>query len=160
MHARTCKVLAVAMFCHALLIAPLTAAACGLWPAKHGGQMNYEGGEVAVELVSVGRKVTLYLEDHGVPIPADQVKGKLEVKRGKAGWTVPVKAAGDNRVTVQLPQALAKGDEIVADLAFANGSITQGRFVYGVEVQTRTQFGAPPSTSLPSFAPRLATTAQ
>lgn len=142
------------MLGHALLMAPSTAAACGTWPPKHGGQMNYEGGEVAVELVAKGRQVILYLEDHGMPIPAGQVKGTLAVQRGTSGWTVPVMAAGDNRVSVQLPRALAKGDEIVADLAFANGSITQGRFVYGVEVQERTRFGVASANALPSFAAR------
>jgi hypothetical protein len=153
-------VLAAAVLSNVLFTAPLTATACGVWPAKHGGQMNYEGGEVAVELVSNGRQVTLYLEDHGVPIAATQVKGTLAVQRGATGWTASVKAAGDNRVSIQLPRALAKGDEIVADLAFANGSITQGRFVYGVEVQTRAQFGAGRATARPSFAPRPATTSQ
>ncbi|KQP35406.1 hypothetical protein ASF44_18855 [Pseudorhodoferax sp. Leaf274] len=153
-------VLAVATLGHVLFTAPLAATACGVWPPKHGGQMNYEGGEVAVELVGHGRQVSLYLEDHGVPIPAGQVKGTLAVKRGATGWTAPVKAAGDNRVTVQLPRALAKGDEIVADLAFANGSITQGRFVYGEEVQMRTQFGAGRANALPGFAPRPATMSQ
>lgn len=155
MRKSTFKALTTAMLCHALLIASSTAAACGTWPPKHGGQMNYEGGEIAVELVTKGRQVTLYLEDHGLPIPAEKVKGTLAIQRGTSGWTMPVKAAGENRVTIQLPRAVAKGDEIVADLAFANGSITQARFVYGVEVQERTRFGVGSANALPtSFAAR------
>lgn len=127
----------------ALLALCWQAMACGSWPPKHGGQMNYDPGEVSFELVSTGRAATFYLEDHGQPIAATQVQGTVRVHRGTAGWTGALKAAGDNRVVVQLAQPLQQGDEVTADLQFANGTIAQGRFVVGVDVQLKTRFGAP-----------------
>lgn len=125
-----------------LALAPAGAAACGDWPAKHGGQMNYDAGEIAFELVDKGRAVTLFLEDHGKPVPSAQVAGTLRVQRGEVGWTGSLQRGSGNQVVAQMPRALQKGDEIVADVSFANGSIAQARFTYGVEVQMRTQFGA------------------
>jgi hypothetical protein len=133
------------------LLAPTLSSACGEWPAKHGGQMNYGGGEVAFELVSKGRQVTLYLEDHGVPIPAFNAQGILKVSQVSKGWSLAMRPAGDNRFTATLPAPLQKGDEVTADFSFKNGSIAQGRFVIGVEVQTRTRFGQARPADLPAF---------
>lgn len=124
-----------------LVLAPTLAAACGIWPPKHGGQMNYEGGEIAFELVGKGRALSFHLEDHGAPVPTAQVTGTLRVQSGTVGWSGALKPDGDNRMVVQVPRALQKGDQLIADVSFSNGSIAQARFVYGVDVQLRAQFG-------------------
>lgn len=126
------------------------AGACGDWLPKHGGQMNHDGGEVAFELVGQGRDVTLHLEDHGAPIPTAAVKGVLSFQRGGKGLTAPLRPAGGNRMTVRLPAALQNGDTLVADLNLPNGAIARGEFVFGVEVQLRTRFGAPMNFAAPA----------
>ncbi|MEF7612469.1 hypothetical protein V4F39_01015 [Aquincola sp. MAHUQ-54] len=137
----------VGLLCTLALSSP--ARACGDWLPKHGGQMNHDGGEVAFELVGQGREVTLHLEDHGQPIPTAAVQGVLSFERDGKGLTSTLKPAGGNRMAVRLPSALRKGDKLVADISLPNGAIAKGAFVYGVEVQLRTRFGAPMNFAAP-----------
>ena len=126
----TCCVAAI------MAAAPAGAQAHGYWPPKHGGERNVDNGEVAFELVNKGKEVHLYLEDHGQDIPADRISGDLSIKRGKSEWKTPLTYAGDNRLRAQLPVGLRKGDELVADLRFRNGSRAEGRFVVGANVDS------------------------
>jgi hypothetical protein len=119
-----------------VLLVAIDAHGHGYWPPKHGGERNIDNGEVAFELVSKGKDVLLYLEDHGQDIPADRIRGELSVRRGKSEWKAPLAYGGDNRLTAQLPVALRKGDELVAELKFRNGSRAEGRFVVGTNVDS------------------------
>lgn len=101
--------------------------------------MNDDGGEVTVELVAKDRQVTLYLEDHGDPIPSAKIKGTLRVQRVSVDWAVALKPARENQVLAQLPQALRDGDGVWVDVSFPNGSIAQAKFVYREDVQSRNQ---------------------
>lgn len=119
--------------------------------------MNYDGGEVAIELVQTGTNVVLYLEDHGIPIAAVEAGGDLKITRGGDSWVVPLERADKNQLKGKLPKRLLKGDAIVAHLAFKNGSIARGEFVFDTKVDLRTKFGqsfAPSFT--PSFSPVVA----
>lgn len=70
--------------------------------AEHGqpqyGGVVAEAGEMQFEVVSKDGLLTVYLSNHGSPVPAAGATGKLTALAGTAKSEFELKAAGDNRL--------------------------------------------------------------
>ena len=95
---------------------------------KHGGIVA-ESREVTLELVILGDKVNLYINDHGKVPNMKELKGKLTVLSGsvKTEYSfVPV----EQFLTVTGIPNLSKGSILVATVTGYQGKTLNARFTY------------------------------
>lgn len=81
---------------------------------KHGGVVQ-AASDLSFELVPKGDAATIYVEDHGKPLPTAGMTGKLTVLNGTEKSEAELKPAGDNRLEAQGVK-LAKGAKAVASV--------------------------------------------
>jgi hypothetical protein len=112
-----------------LLTGTVGAGAHGNWPPKHGGLKNDDRGEVEFELVVRGERVVIYLEDHGEAMSTVGASGVLSFERGQSVWSTKIASGGKNLLAGRLPRPLKKGDRVVVDVNFRDGSIAKGGFL-------------------------------
>jgi hypothetical protein len=119
---------------HVIQIAALALGALTLNQAMaHGGGKPQHGGvvqvanDVSFELVAETDGATIYLVDHGSPMPSKGIAGKLTVLQGSNKTEVEVRSAGDNKLRATGVK-LAKGDKVVAVLNNVEGKTATVRF--------------------------------
>lgn len=122
--------------CTRLTIATLFGASIlALSPAAlaHGGAQAAHGGivqvahDISFELVSQPDGATLYLVDHGKPMPSQGITGRLTILNKGQKTEADVKPAGDNKlVAAGLP--LSPGAKVVAVLNGVGGKTVTVRF--------------------------------
>lgn len=99
----------------------------------HGSAKPMYGGivqmanDLTFELVADNDGATIYLMDHGKPMSAKGITGKLTILQGSKKTDAEVKEAGDNKLRAAGVK-LAKGDKLVAVLANVAGKSTTVRF--------------------------------
>lgn len=99
----------------------------------HGSAKPMYGGivqmanDLTFELVADNDGATLYLMDHGKPMSAKGITGKLTILQGSKKTDAEVKEAGDNKLRAAGVK-LAKGDKLVAVLANVAGKNMTVRF--------------------------------
>lgn len=115
-------------------VAALAMALLNVGPAySHGGAKPLHGGivqvvnDVSFELVVEPDGATIYLLDHGKPMAAKGITGKLTVLQGSSKTEADVKEAGDNKLRATGVK-LGKGDKLVATLNNVSGKNTTVRF--------------------------------
>lgn len=99
----------------------------------HGSAKPMYGGivqmanDLTFELVADNDGAILYLMDHGKPMSAKGITGKLTILQGSKKTDAEVKEAGDNKLRAAGVK-LAKGDKLVAVLANVAGKNMTVRF--------------------------------
>ena len=98
-------------------------------PPHHGGVTNWNtNSEYSFELVSRKSGITLYIDDHDVPVSTKGAKGTLVIRRGETSNSTPLAPAGDNRMVAR-GASTKPGDRVVTTVTLANGAVMMGRFV-------------------------------
>lgn len=87
--------------------------------AKHGGIVKVSN-DITFELVVKDHAAELYLDDHGEPLNAESLRGKLTVLKGGTKWDFELKPAGGNRLEAQGAR-IPSGSKVVAALTTADG---------------------------------------
>jgi hypothetical protein len=90
----------------------------GAATANHGGIVQTVG-ETWLELVVVGDKVALYLQDDGDDMPTSEITGKVTVVKGGSRSEFVLKPAGDNKLEAKAP-GVVKGSKVLALLTLAD----------------------------------------
>lgn len=112
----------------AALAAPAPAGA----HAEHGqpvhGGIVAEAGTFQGELVARPAGLTLYVTDHGKPIPTQGASAKLVVLAGGQKVEAALAPAGDNRLEAAQPVPIAAGAKAVASVRLADGRAGALRF--------------------------------
>jgi len=94
---------------------------------QHGGIVA-EAGTFQGELVAGPKGPTLYLTEHGKPVPTAGASGKLVVLAGGQRTDLALSPAGDNRLAAAQPQPLPKGARAVATVSLKDGRSGALRF--------------------------------
>jgi hypothetical protein len=99
------KTFLVSLFAAASLAAALNVAPA-FAGAGHDHKPNYGGvvrevRDVAYELVARPDSLTLYVSDHGKPIPTQGARAEAVIYAGNAKTTVLLEPAGENRMVAQ-----------------------------------------------------------
>ena len=94
---------------------------------RHGGIVS-EAGTFQGELVAGPKGPTLYLTDHGQPVPTAGASGKLVVLAGGQRSDLALSPAGDNRLAPAQPMPLPKGARAVATVSLKDGRSGALRF--------------------------------
>ena len=94
---------------------------------QHGGVVA-EAGSFQGELVAGPKGATLYLTDHGAPVPTAGASAKLVVLAGAQKAEHELVPSGDNRMTVAGDATLAKGAKAVATVKLKDGRSGALRF--------------------------------
>jgi hypothetical protein len=94
---------------------------------KHGGIVQ-SANDLAFELVNTNGKATLYVEDHGKPVPTAGATGKLTILNGAEKSEVPLEPTGENTLTTKGKAKLGKGAKAIAALTFADKKVVNVRF--------------------------------
>ena len=119
---------------HLLSVAGLALSCLSMNPAQaHGDAKPMHAGivqmvnDLSFELVAQADGATIYLMDHGKPMAAKGITGKLTVLQGSNKTEADIKEAGDNTLRV-LGVKLGKGDKLVAALSNVGGKSMTVRF--------------------------------
>lgn len=94
---------------------------------QYGGVVA-EAGTFQGELVAGPKGPTLYLTDHGKPVPTAGASGKLVVLAGGQRSDLALSPAGDNRLAPAQPMPLPKGARAVATVSLKDGRSGALRF--------------------------------
>ncbi len=94
---------------------------------QHGGIVA-EAGTFQGELVAGPKGPTLYVSDHGKPVPTAGASGKLVVLAGGQRSDLVLSPAGDNRLAPAQPMPLPKGARAVATVSLKDGRSGALRF--------------------------------
>jgi hypothetical protein len=94
---------------------------------KHGGVIS-STNDLNFELANKDGKATIYVEDHGKPLPTEGATGKLTVLNGAEKTQLPLEAAGGNTIVANGDAKLAAGSKAVASVTFANKKTVNVRF--------------------------------
>jgi hypothetical protein len=94
---------------------------------QHGGIVA-EAGTFQGELVAGPKGPTLYVTDHGQPVPTAGASGKLVVLAGGQRSDLALSPAGDNRLAPAQPLPLPKGARAVATVTLKDGRSGALRF--------------------------------
>jgi hypothetical protein len=94
---------------------------------QHGGVVA-EAGTFQGELVAGPKGATLYITDHGAPVPTAGASAKLVVLSGAQKAERELVPAGDNRLAVAGGEPLAKGAKAVATVKLKDGRSGALRF--------------------------------
>lgn len=92
--------------------------------AQYGGIVA-EAGLAQFEVVAKDGKLTVYVSNHGVPLPTAGATGKLTVLSGASKSEVELKPAGDNRL--QGMGTLAPGAKLLISVQLAGEKPMQAR---------------------------------
>lgn len=103
-----------------------SALAHGPAKASYGGIVQVSN-DVGFELVAETDGATIYLTDHGKPMPSTDISGKLTILQGAQKSGVDVKAAGGNKLRADGAK-IASGAKIVAVLNNVAGKTITIRF--------------------------------
>ena len=118
----------VAVAAAAALAAPAPARA----HAEHGqpvhGGIVAEAGTFQGELVARPAGLTLYVTDHGKPIPTQGASARIVVLAGGQKTEAALSPAGDNRLEAAQPVPMAAGAKAVASVKLADGRAGALRF--------------------------------
>ena len=116
----------------AVSIAAVLAAGPALGHADHGkpmyGGIVAEAGVFQGELVAGPKGATLYVTDHGAPVPTAGAAGKLLVLSAGQKTERELVPAGENRLAVSGGEPLAKGAKAVATVRLKDGRSGALRF--------------------------------
>ena len=119
---------------HLLSVAGLALSCLSMNPAQaHGDAKPMHAGivqmvnDLSFELVAQADGATIYLMDHGKPMAAKGITGKLTVLQGSNKTEADIKEAGDNTLRI-LGVKLGKGDKLVASLSNVSGKSMTVRF--------------------------------
>jgi hypothetical protein len=93
---------------------------------KHGGAVS-AASELAFELAGAADGATLYIEDHGKPVPTAGMTGKLTVLNGADRSEAKLEPAGENRMQAKGVK-IAKGAKSVANVTLPNKKEVTVRF--------------------------------
>jgi hypothetical protein len=125
---RTPARLAAALLAAALAGAPAVALAhADHGKPQHGGVVA-EAGTFQGELVAGPKGATLYITDHGEPVPTAGAQAKLVVLTGAQKSERELVPAGGNRFSVSGDEPLAKGAKAVATVKLKDGRSGALRF--------------------------------
>ena len=94
---------------------------------QHGGIVA-EAGTFQGELVTGPKGPTLYVTDHGQPVPTAGASGKLVVLAGGQRSDLALSPAGDNRLAPAQSIPLPKGARAVATVTLKDGRSGALRF--------------------------------
>jgi hypothetical protein len=92
------------------------------------GGVVAEAGAFQGELVAGPKGTTLYITDHGTPVPTAGATAKLVVLSGAQKSERELVPAGDNRFSVSGGEPLAKGSKAVATVKLKDGRSGALRF--------------------------------
>jgi hypothetical protein len=119
---------------HLILVTGLVLSCLSMNPAQaHGDAKPQHGGilqtanDLSFELVAQADGATIYLMDHGKPLAAKGITGKLTVLQGSNKVEADIKEASDNALRV-MGVKLGKGDKLVAALSNVGGKNMTVRF--------------------------------
>jgi len=110
----------------ALALASLGAGAHGDAKPMHGGVVQV-ASDVVYELVAQPNGAALYIVDHGKPVDATQMGGKLTVLSGTQKTEAELKPAGGNKLEAA-NVSIGRGAKVVASLKAADGKTASVRF--------------------------------
>lgn len=110
----------------AAIAVPGTAFAHGAKP-EHGGIVQ-TANDIQFELVRKDGAVTIYVADHGKPVPTAGFTGKLTVLNGGAKTELPLVPSGVNQLDTTGDAKLAAGAKVVASITFADKKTMSVRF--------------------------------
>lgn len=120
-------VLAAAVSFAAVLHAPDAGAHAEHGRPQYGGVVA-EAGSFQGELVAGPKGPTLFITDHGQPVPTAGASAKLVVLRAGQKSELELAPAGDNRLAPAAPVALAAGSKAVATVKLKDGRSGALRF--------------------------------
>ena len=120
------RLAAAALFAASSLTLSPAAFAHGDAQAAHGGIVQV-AHDVNFELVSQADGATLYLVDHGKPLPSQGISGKLTILNKGQKAEADLKPAGDNKL-VAAGVVLSPGAKVVAVLNNVAGRTVTVRF--------------------------------
>lgn len=103
-----------------------TGLAHGAGKALHGGVVQM-ASDVSFELVAEASGATIYLVDHGQPMPSQGIAGKLTILQGDQKSEVEVKASSENKLRAEGVK-IVPGTKIVAVLNNIHGKAVTVRF--------------------------------
>lgn len=119
---------------HLISVAGLVLFSLSMNPAQaHGDAKPQHGGivqtanDLSFELVAQADGATIYLMDHGKPLAAKGITGRLTVLQGSNKIEADIKEASDNTLRV-MGVKLGKGDKLVAALSNVVGKNMTVRF--------------------------------
>jgi len=124
---RALRLLRAAVLACATLAGTAALAHDGHGKPQHGGIVA-EAGTFQGELVAGPKGPTLYLTDHGQPVPTAGASGKLVVLAGGQRSDLALSPAGDNRLAPAQPMPLPKGARAVATVTLKDGRSGALRF--------------------------------
>lgn len=110
----------------AALLIGQPALAHGVSKPMHGGIVQV-ANDLSFELVADKDGVTIHLMDHGKPLAAKGISGKLTVLQGGRKTEADIQEAGDNRLRAT-GLKVGPGDKLVAVLSNVAGKTTTVRF--------------------------------
>lgn len=119
---KTPGILTVALW---LSAAPVAALAHGDIDAKHGGITKTQN-DLGFELVPQPDGASIYIEDHGKPVPVAGMSGRLTVLNGSQKTEADLVPAGDRLQAKKVK--VAQGSKVVAAIRTAEGKAITVRF--------------------------------
>ncbi len=124
---RASRLLRAGVFACAALVGTAARAHDEHGKPRHGGIIA-EAGTFQGELVAGPRGPTLYVTDHGQPVPTAGGSGKLVVLAGGQRSDLALSPAGDNRLAPVQSMPLPKGARAVATVTLKDGRSGALRF--------------------------------
>ena len=94
---------------------------------QHGGLVD-NGGEITFELVQQKNGITVFVDDHGVPVPTKGAVGELLLGSETGQRIASLRPSGPNSVQGPKP-AYRAGDRLYVRLTLGDGSIVVGEFL-------------------------------
>lgn len=99
----------------------------GVPTPKHGGLVDI-GGEISFEMVTQGRTIKIFVEDHGKPLATKGASGELLLGSETGKRLAALKDSGENSVSGPLPR-FKPGDRLFVRVVLGDGSIVVGEFL-------------------------------
>lgn len=96
--------------------------------ARHGGIVQESSNGVSLELVNRDGTATIYVEDHGKPVPTAGASGKLTVLNGGQKSELALEPAGANRLVAKGDARLGAGAKAIAAVTLADRKTVAVRF--------------------------------
>lgn len=96
--------------------------------AKHGGIVQESSNGVSLELVNKDGTATIYVDDHGKPVPTVGASGKLTVLNGAQKAELPLESAGANMLVARGDAKLGAGAKAIAAVTLADKKTVTVRF--------------------------------
>lgn len=93
---------------------------------RHGGVMN-DGGAFCFEMVHQRGLVNFHIDDHGQPVPTDNVRGVLVVERDGVQSVTPLHSKKPNIMVAKVKPPLPS-DRVGIRIDLSDGSVINGRY--------------------------------